>query len=651
MEIRIYNLRLKNFKGIKELDIIFDGKDANIYGRNATGKTTIFDAFKWLFFDKDSNDRKDFNIKTLDENNNPIHYLEHEVEATLIVDGQDINFKKMLKEKWVKKRGQEQQEFSGHETSYWIDEVPIKKKDYEEKINSIIPENLFKLITDPLFFNNQMSWKERRELLIHISGSTITDEQILSSNSEFSILKDNLEGRTIEDYSKVLYAKIKELNNEREKIPVRIDELTKTLITEHNIDYEELEKQKSALNDELKTIETEMMDIQARAKENIKKADQLGIVKNELNNLKFRLEVEHNNKYSQDMMNLQNEKVLVENKLRNNREEYENCIQKIEQDTNRKTALYQKWDEVNKLTLEFDPDTFICPTCKRTLETEQIEEKKKEMELNFNNHKKMEKDAINTEGQTINVRVQENTIKKEQLQTEIKQLEEQLNKICTELENAEKQKSGIEDFDVTSLPEYQEKLKEVEKLQEFVNQMVTDDTTEIQNKKSNIIENINNIDKQLNERNVQEKTKARIEELEKQEEEIAQKVQELESQQFQIEEFTKTKVELLENAINSNFEIVNFRLFKTQINGGLEECCDTLVNGVPYSDVNNAHKIIAGLDIIKTLTKFHNRTAPIFIDNRESINDLCPINTQVISLVVTDDTTLRMESIERESEV
>lgn len=643
MEIRIYNLRLKNFKGIKELDIVFGGKDANIYGRNATGKTTIFDAFKWLFFDKDSNDRKDFNIKTLDENNNPIHYLEHEVEATLIVDGQDINFKKMLKEKWVKKRGQEQQGFSGHETSYWIDEVPIKKKDYEEKINSIIPENLFKLITDPLFFNNQMSWKERRELLIHISGSTITDEQILSSNSEFSILKDNLEGRTIEDYSKVLYAKIKELNNEREKIPVRIDELTKTLITEHNIDYEELEKQKSVLNDELKTIETEMMDIQARAKENIKKADQLGIVKNELNNLKFRLEVEHNNKYSQDMMNLQNEKVLVENKLRNNREEYENCIQKIEQDTSRKTVLYQKWDEVNKLTLEFDPDTFICPTCKRVLEAEQIEEKKKEMELNFDNHKKMEKDAINTEGQTINVRVQENTIKKEQLQTEIKQLEERLNKICTELENAEKQKSGIEDFDVTSLPEYQEKLKEVEKLQEFVNQMVTDDTTEIQNKKSNIIENINNIDKQLNERNVQEKTKARIEELEKQEEEIAQKVQELESQQFQIEEFTKTKVELLENAINSNFEIVNFRLFKTQINGGLEECCDTLVNGVPYSDVNNAHKIIAGLDIIKTLTKFHNRTAPIFIDNRESINDLCPIDTQVIGLVVTDDATLRME--------
>ena len=645
MEIRIYNLKLKNFKGIKDLEIVFDGKDTNIYGKNATGKTTIFDAFKWLFFDKDSNDKKDFNIKTLDENNNPIHYLEHEVEATLIIDGQDINFKKMFKEKWIKKRGQEQQEFSGHETSYWIDEVPIKKKDYEEKINSIIPESLFKLITDPLFFNNQMSWKERRELLMNISGSTITDENILNSDEKFTTLKVNLEGRSIEDYSKVLAAKIKELNNDREKIPIRIDELTKTLITEHNINYEDLENEKNMCNEELQKIEAEMTDIQTRAKENMKKADQLGIAKNELNNLKFRLEVEHNNKYSQEAIKLQNEKAFVENSLRNKRQEYEERGQKIDQDTKRKEDLYVKWDEVNKLTLEFDPNSFICPTCKREYETDKIEEMKKEFETNFNNHKNSEKQAINTEGQTINARIQENTNAREKLQVEIKELEIKLETISKELEIIENQQSGAKDFDVTSLPQYQEKLKEVEKLQEIVNKLVADDTTEIQNRKSNIIQQINNIDKQLNERDVQEKTKARIEELEKQEEDIAQKVQELESQQFQIEEFTKTKVELLENAINSNFEIVNFRLFKTQINGGLEECCDTLVNGVPYSDVNNAHKIIAGLDIIKTLSKFYNNSAPIFIDNRESINTLCTINAQIISLIVTEDTKLRIEVI------
>ncbi|MBR3697561.1 MAG: AAA family ATPase [Clostridia bacterium] len=643
MEIRIYNLKLKNFKGIKDLEIVFDGKNTNIYGKNATGKTTVFDAFKWLFFDKDSNDRKDFNVKTLDANNKPIHYLEHEVEATLIIDGQDVNFRKMLQEKWVKKRGQEQQEFSGHETSYWIDEVPVKKKDYEEKINTIIPENLFKLITDPSFFNNQMSWKERRELLINISGTTITDDMILTSDEQFTSLKENLEGRSIDDYSKVLASKIKELNRQKETIPVRIDELTKTLITEHNINYEELENEKKKYNEELQKIELEMTDIQSRVQENMKKADQLAKAKNELNNLKFKLEIEHNQKYSQKSINLQNEKSMLENNLRRKKHEYEDLELQIENDTKRKDELYKKWDEIINLKLEFDPNSFICPTCKREYETDKIDEMKKEFANNLHIHKESEKQAINKEGQTLKARIEENTSTKEKIQSEINEFDIKLQEVNKQLADIERQQSNSEDFDVTILPQYQEKIKEVENLEQIVNKIVASDTTEIQHKKSNIMEQINNIDRQLNERDVQEKTKMRISELEKEEEEISQKVQELESQQFQIEQFIKTKVELLENAINSNFEIVKFRLFKTQINGGLEECCDTLVNGVPYSDVNNAHKIIAGLDIIKTLSKFHNRTAPIFIDNRESINTLCVIDAQIISLVVTEDPKLRIE--------
>ena len=263
----------------------------------ATGKTTIFDAFKWLFFDKDSNDRKDFNIKTLDANNKPINFLEHEVEAILVVDGVNMTFKKILKEKWVKKRGQSEQEFSGHETEYYIDEVPIKKKDYEEKINSLIPESLFKLITDPSYFNNQLKWTERRELLINISGANITDDEILNSNEEFKILQDNLEGRTIEDYKKVLQAKVKELNKQKETIPVRIDELTNTLITEHEIDYSKVEKEKADYNKELQEIELKMTDVQAKTKENMNMANQLTIAKRELEEFKLQKEKEHLQKY------------------------------------------------------------------------------------------------------------------------------------------------------------------------------------------------------------------------------------------------------------------------------------------------------------------------------------------------------------------
>lgn len=645
MQIKISNLKLKNFKGIKNLEINFEGKNANIYGKNATGKTTVFDAFKWLFFDKDSSDRKDFNIKTLDENNKPIHFLEHEVEAILLIDGVDMTFKKMLKEKWVTKRGETQQEFSGHETSYWIDEVPVKKKDYEEKINSLVPESLFKLITDPLYFNKQLKWQERREILTNISGNQITDEEILNANEEFKTLQQNLNGRSIEDYNKVVASKIKDLNKEKEKIPIRIDELTNTLITEHDINYEELEKEKANCKVEIQKIDAEMTDIQTRAKENMKKADQLAAAKNELNTLKLKLETEHSKQQSKATIKLESEKAILESRKRNLAAELEERKQKVENAESSKQELYKKWDELLNTKLEFDPNSFICPTCKREYPAEKKEELKGAFINNFNEHKESEKQRINKEGQALNSVIEENRNKIEEIQETIQKTEKELLDINTKLEENAKEQSNIGPFDVTKLPQYQEKIKQVEELQTAISKIVQSDTTEISNKKAKLVDQINEIDKKLNERDTQEKTKARIEELEAEEESISQKVQELEAQQYQIEEFTKTKVELLENAINSNFEIVRFRLFDTQINGGLVECCDTLVNGVPYADVNNAHKILAGLDIIKTLSRFYNTSAPIFIDNRESINSLHTISAQIISLIVTTDSQLRIEVI------
>lgn len=645
MEIKLLNLKLKNFKGIKDLEINFNCQNTNIYGANATGKTTIFDAFKWLFFDKDSSDRKDFNIKTLDSNNKPIHFLEHEVEAILVIDGVDMTFKKVFQEKWVKKRGQTEQEFSGHETNYWIDEVPVKKKDYEEKINSLIPESLFKLITDPSYFNNQLKWSERRELLINISGANISDEEILDSKEEFSEIKGKLEGRSIDDYKKVVQAKIKDLNKQKETIPVRIDELTNTLITEHNIDYEKVEEEKKNLEKQLQQVELEMTDVQAKAKENMKIADQLTVAKKELADFKLKKETEYSQKYSSELINLQNEKRVTESKIRNRQDEDSERLLKIQQDQKRKEELYKKWDEVSNTKLEFDPNSFICPTCKREYETDKIEEMKKQFENNLITHIKSEQDAINKEGQAINLRLDENTKAREKIQQELPELNNHLKEIISQIEKLEKAKEEENSFDITTLPEYIDKIKEIEELEERVKNLTNGDISYLQNKKVEITEEINKLNKTLNEREIQDKTKERITELQNEEENISNKIQELEGEQYALEEFTKTKVELLENAINSKFEVVKFRLFDTQINGGLVECCDTLVNGVPYSDVNNAHKILAGLDIINTLIKFYNTSAPIFIDNRESINSIYPINTQIISLIVTTDSQLRIEVI------
>ena len=130
-QIKILQLKLRNFKGIKEVTIpTAGGNDVNIYGDNATGKTTIMDAFIWLLFDKDSQNSSNFNIKTLDELGKPVHMLEHEVIGSLEIDGKEIELQKIYKERWTKKRGQTDSELTGHTTNHFINGVPKSKTEY-----------------------------------------------------------------------------------------------------------------------------------------------------------------------------------------------------------------------------------------------------------------------------------------------------------------------------------------------------------------------------------------------------------------------------------------------------------------------------------------------------------------------------------------
>lgn len=142
-----------------------------------------------------------------------------------------------------------------------------------------------------------------------------------------------------------------------------------------------------------------------------------------------------------------------------------------------------------------------------------------------------------------------------------------------------------------------------------------------------------------------EANQKRVTELEEQQQQLAEEYEKLEHQLFLIEEFIRTKVDLLNERINSKFKYARFKLFDMQINGGLAETCETLFNGVPYgSGLNNAAKINVGLDIINTLSEHYGLTAPIFIDNAEAVTKFIETNSQLVSLVVSEkDKQLRVE--------
>ena len=136
--IVIRQLTLLNFKGIRNLTVDFDLNETNIFGYNGTGKTTIFDAFTWLLFGKDSKDRKDFNIKTLDANNQPIERIPHEVTACIEVNGEEINLKKCYNEVWTKKRGSAVETFNGHSVECFYNDVPCSVTEYAKKIAELL---------------------------------------------------------------------------------------------------------------------------------------------------------------------------------------------------------------------------------------------------------------------------------------------------------------------------------------------------------------------------------------------------------------------------------------------------------------------------------------------------------------------------------
>lgn len=651
MQVKLIKLNIQNFKGIKRLSIDFKGRDTNIYGENATGKTTIFDAFKWLLFDKDSSGRKDFCYKTLDSNNKIIHNIDTEVEAIIDIEGTETVLKRVNKEVWTKKRGNVEQTFSGNNSEYYIDDVPCKLKDFQAKINDIIPNEVFKMIIDPTEFCVNMSWQRRKEILFEITGTNITDEDIMNNNEELQVLMSKLEGRSVSDYKKIITEKIGLLNKDIEQIPTRIDEATRGLedIAEIELtNFEELEQDKEKYKKQIEEIDNTFLDVAKRAEANKKLVDNLTSKKTQLADLRNNIENEQKTKISNKKIDLENKKNELNNKLLNLNNNVKNFEEKIKGFADERTSLRTKLDEIKAKKFEMDPNVeFRCPTCKQMLPAEEQEKQIQEMEKNFNEKTSADIDTINTQGRNAKKSQEEYEKWLEEHQERIKETQKEIAEIDVELEHLEEESKLAEasaPFALTNNADFQALCKEVEELEKQVESIKNETIDEELKEKKNLAEEeIEKINKVIARKQQIIETQKRVEELEQKETEVATQIQEYQQLKYLTEEFEKIKVNTLENSINKMFSIVKFKLLEEKINSAIQDTCVATINGVPYADLNNAHKIIAGLDIINTFTKYYNISAPIFIDNAESIITKYDIDTQLIRLIVSNEKELKVE--------
>lgn len=686
--IKLKDIHIQNFKGCKERMVEF-GDNTKINGANATGKTTVFDAFTWLLFNKDSLGSTQFDIRPKDSNGKMIDNVEISVEAVIAVDEEEYSLKKVQKQKRVKKRGTDTVEFQGNVNEFEINGYPKSEKEFKEFISNIIDEKVFNLVTNPVAFN-ALPWKEQREMLMKFVGN-FTDVQIAEECKEkFTKLIPELKIASTDDILKK-YTKARNiLNKDMVEIPARIDEVSKQLVI---VDVGALEVEKAAKEVTLQKVEDELSG-------GVGKLEEINNLRQQVIDLKMKsseIQNRANEELSQKRSEVKGKCNAAENEYRNISKEIHDM--KYEKDSFirqkdaaecEKNRLLSEWKaEKSKIFPDFVPlETFVepepikdsdlvCPTCGQELpeevkqkriadHNERCERAKADYKARCEAYKsKYEKNKVEFDKQKEEnlKRITENGQKAadayREFQRKVDDIQKDINALNADLEVAKdfymELKAELDKIpsvaDVSSDSDYKEVQETIISLEEKVQELSKESTgrTELEARKRVIQDEIAEIEMKIKSAD-NSKIEARIAELEVEKSAVGQKIAEQEQMIALTEDFIRTKMNRISSVINEKFRIVSFKLFDNQINGGLKECCECTVNGIPFSSLNNGHRIIAGLDIIRSLSELNGVSCPVFIDNSEAVNEnnFPEMQSQMIHLTVTDDKELKVEEIKND---
>ena len=640
MKTVIKQIALQNFKGCNNATYTFDGKNVTVCGSNGSGKTTIFDAFTWLLFGKDSLGNAKFEIRPLDKDGKQIDNVEICVAATLDIDGKEVELKKTQRQNWVKKRGTQNPVLQGNVNEYEIDGYPRSEKDYKEYINDIVSDDLFKMLTNPTYFPN-MPWKDQRATIMKFA-SDVSDVELATGDSRFAGLLPEIEKAPSTDDIKAKYQKsLNELKKKQIELPVRIDEISNSKV---DIDVAELELQKNSLNEQIADVKSKIADTDKQFEEYQKLSDgimELKFAESDLvrkaneDNIKARREIEDKIADKKFLLS-QTEKTISDT---------ENCIElskrTAEKISENLKEIREKWKAENERV--FGENSLVCSYCGQEYPTD----KKEQLRAEFESHKAKELKAITDNGNLIKGRLDKEKETIDRLEKELVEHRKSLEMLNNAIASLEKQLSELPtSIDISETDEYKAIQSQIAEKEQAMSQM--NNASSIRESLEAEVEDLHieytEVEKQIamSQKNVE--IDERIEELQEEQRITAQKIADVEKMLYLLDEFIKYKLDKISDSINSQFEMVNFILFKSQLNGGIAETCECQYNGIPYGSLNSAARIQCGLDIIRTLQRMYGVFVPVFVDNRESCTNIPTMDCQVISLVVSPtDKDLRIE--------
>lgn len=632
--IRIKRLALENFKCHDSLVLEFDGKNASIYGDNATGKTSVFDALVWLLFSKDSkgNGEKNIEIKPLDLTGAvKDHRAITSVEAVLMVNDTELSLRRTLQEVWSTKRGSTEASYDGNTSEYFVDGVPCKKFAFSAKVDELVSEDLFRMLTSVSYFASDMPWQDRREVLFRVAG-TMSDVQILETREDFAPIIEGMGHLSVDDFKKKLLSERRGYVGARDEIPARINECQKTISDLSSLDFEAAKLEVKSLTARKDELAAQLLAIErntAIESKNMElKQAQLALGELKSRNKLYR-EAQAKEQPDVDFMkrklkNVQTGLVISENTLKNHLSTLsitEANIKKCRED----------WMKVSG---ESAPVGVCCPTCGQALPADQLAEAHRAYEAD----KQMRLHKIEEEADRLK---KMKASAEEQIALYEADIERDLKRVAElESEIADAGKAITEITDMEGYKDTAESLSTwINQLQEEMRVLREDSYTaskELRDKIAEVNTEISAAMATVGKESALVYAKGRIADLQAEAQTAAEKLQSIEKLLFLLEEFTRYKTSFVEDSINGLFRIARFRLFREQANGGIEDRCDVVHDGVPYICVNSGAKINLGIDIINTLSKAYGVSVPLFVDNAESVTNIETTDSQIIRLVVSE---------------
>ena len=638
--MKLRRITIANFKGIDKLEVSPMGKDVTITGENGTGKSSIADSMLWCLTGKGFDGKSiDTQIKRRAEDGSTPNDggVEHAVEVELEdEDGKAVILRREFKEKWEKHRGASDREFKGHTTDYSIDGVPMAKKEYDKKVGELTHGDNFPLLSMPLYFCTNMKWQDRRKLLMEMAGD-VTDEDIIKGNPGLELLSKELEKHSIADYRKILQSKMKKNNEEVKTIPARIDELT-GMMNEAPGDREKLDAEVKMLQKDKAAKEKELAGLKNGGELAQRRAN-LAEEEAKMTKYKAEFDAEHTVKAGDAekvVRGCKSEIERIEAEIERNFKDIERYEATAETADKLAAGLRDDW---NKIHAEPFPDNIsdICPCCGQPLPADKLE-RIRAVELKKFNLKKAERlKAIQEKGKNIMAGKERDLAAAANLKTANEEKQARITELTKSLEENQKLLEGTEKPDIKKTPLYIELAESIKMAERFV-AMAEGDTKEacdtVEAEIENLATEISARQEKLAAFKKNDEMRERIEELKDREKDLGKLYSELEKQLFMTEEFLRAKVRATEDSINSHFKYVRFKMFTQKINGALEECCEPIIDGVPFNDgLNKGNKMKAALDILNALTKYFGATMPVFIDDCESYTSLPETDSQLIKLI------------------